>query len=313
MIGIFSFLLIFLVDISRGADCGIDGKDCLCGTTNPDRVKYYDGINHFYVRAKRSVGARKSKEGNWPWLTNVVFGNKTCTGVILSPNWILTSNCLEKTTYNSSTGFVQYGSPELSKTLKVGVKEVTPHPEFKISTEIYKINNIALVKVSETIEFNSTLHGICVKKNLNHKRKEIAVFAGYGGKFYRVLDYNRTNDPEPLKDHEIYSGEPDVLRETPVILQPNNICGIPSEGQKVLVCTANSAHGPTAGDEGGPLMLVRQDKFILYGIASSYTNFSFGGDVLAVLNSATYTQVSNYCEWIEKVTEGEFVCDNSVE
>lgn len=140
------------------------------------------------------MGARRSREGDWPWLANVLIEENTCTGVILSPNWVLTSNCLEENNYNSSTGFIQYGNPDLSKTLNVEIEEIITHPEFQIvnSSRIYKINDIALVKIKEPIKFNSTLHGVCIKKDLNHKQKEIAVFVGYGRKFYRVLDYNRT-------------------------------------------------------------------------------------------------------------------------
>ena len=93
-----------------------------------------------------------------------------------------------------------------------------------------------------------------------------------------------------MKDDDIYYGEPDVLRETPVILQPDEACSILPKDQNILICSANSAHGPTVGDEGGPLMLVRQDKFILYGLASNYINFPFEGDLLAVSNSGNIFQ-----------------------
>lgn len=158
------------------------------------KLEKYSRSSDFF----QSVGGRKSREGDWPWLTNVVIEDSTCTGVILSPNWVLTSNCLEETNYTSSTGFVQYGNPDLNKTLKIEIEEIIPHPEFQIanSTRIYKRNDIALVKVKGEIEFNSTLHGVCIKRNLNHKEKEIAVFAGYGRNFYRVLNYNRTRNPD---------------------------------------------------------------------------------------------------------------------
>lgn len=62
MLGIFSLLLIFLAEYSQGGDCGIDGKNCLCGTTDPNKVKYYDEINHYHIRG-RSKKVSKSVDG----------------------------------------------------------------------------------------------------------------------------------------------------------------------------------------------------------------------------------------------------------
>ncbi|GMT36371.1 hypothetical protein PFISCL1PPCAC_27668, partial [Pristionchus fissidentatus] len=76
------------------------------------------------------------------------------------------------------------------------------------------------------------------------------------------------------------------------------------------VCAGSFGHGSAPGDSGGPLMMKSDDgKWFQVGITSS------GGvnELLILQDDAPgiFTNVKNYCDWIQEQTNGEVSCEDS--
>lgn len=94
-----------------------------------------------------------------------------------------------------------------------------------------------------------------------------------------------------IKESEIVNTEPDYLRETPVPLLTK--CAFDEttsndEDLKNIVCTGQSGHGTSEGDAGGPLMVLRDGKWALYGISSTYWNTAVPEDLLAMMANGKF-------------------------
>uniref|UniRef100_A0A914Z0B9 Peptidase S1 domain-containing protein n=1 Tax=Panagrolaimus superbus TaxID=310955 RepID=A0A914Z0B9_9BILA len=75
-----------------------------------------------------------------------------------------------------------------------------------------------------------------------------------------------------------------------------------------VICAGGVNHGSTPGDSGGPLLVIRQHRWIQYGVSSIANEKPIPGDILSYSNQGIYTKVSSYCDWIEKTTSGEVKC-----
>ncbi|KAF8364381.1 hypothetical protein PRIPAC_91304 [Pristionchus pacificus] len=71
------------------------------------------------------------------------------------------------------------------------------------------------------------------------------------------------------------------------------------------ICAGAYGHSPINGDSGGPLMLKNGERWTQIGIVSfGYKEYMPQFD----LAPAVFTNVREYCEWIEEETEGEAKC-----
>uniref|UniRef100_A0A914PC68 Peptidase S1 domain-containing protein n=1 Tax=Panagrolaimus davidi TaxID=227884 RepID=A0A914PC68_9BILA len=90
-------------------------------------------------------------------------------------------------------------------------------------------------------------------------------------------------------------------------------CNITSSEAKDLIktriCAGGKMQGTTEGDSGGPLLLVRNNRWIQFGITSyGFYTPAEKNDTATIFDRGVYTRVSAYCKWIETNTLGEVKC-----
>ncbi|XP_069767515.1 complement C2-like isoform X2 [Narcine bancroftii] len=111
----------------------------------------------------RVFGGILSAEFDWPWQVNIEFPTKVpCGGSIISTRWILTAaHCFNETIGETDNITIWAGSTRRRIGLqKLSVEEVILHEDFRKPTEFN--NDIALVKVKETIIFSSHVRPVCL-------------------------------------------------------------------------------------------------------------------------------------------------------
>uniref|UniRef100_A0AC35GWM4 Peptidase S1 domain-containing protein n=1 Tax=Panagrolaimus sp. PS1159 TaxID=55785 RepID=A0AC35GWM4_9BILA len=67
-------------------------------------------------------------------------------------------------------------------------------------------------------------------------------------------------------------------------------------------------HGTTKGDSGGPFLIIRDHRWVQYGITSLGYFQPISGDLLAMREKGTFTKVNAYCDWIAEKTSNEVTC-----
>uniref|UniRef100_A0A914Z406 Peptidase S1 domain-containing protein n=1 Tax=Panagrolaimus superbus TaxID=310955 RepID=A0A914Z406_9BILA len=181
------------------------------------------------------------------------------------------------------------------------------------SDELYDIglNDIMLIKLKEPLVFSENVSSICLLQNLTVPAMEVAAAAGFGVRFIRVINLNDTFQDEFLNSNEtIFEGN-DLLRETPLLIRDLEYCGIldiTEENGSTLVCAGGANHGTTPGDSGGPLLVVRDHRWVQHGITAYGSVMPIAGDLLAVSDIGVYTKISAFCGWIAEKTSNEVTC-----
>lgn len=249
----------------------------------------------------------------------------TCSGSIVGKKWILTAgNCADKSVEGFPTVF--FGNPNINSMIDGKVKKVHKHSKFD-QIDVNFLNDLALVEMEKEIDFNDKVHKICIIKNLKENKKEIAVFAGFGDPFYYIKnkdlvkkngselilknDQKKSIVSEVIDLDDLFTRPAESLQETPIALQPWEECKMALKNStinKKTVCGGKTAHGTTKGDAGGPLMLIRNKKWTLFGIASTGRYESIQDDRLAMDHFGLYTKVGDYCDWLETTTKKEVKC-----
>ncbi|XP_051891788.1 complement factor B-like isoform X2 [Pristis pectinata] len=111
----------------------------------------------------RIFGGIKSKEYEWPWQVNIEFPDKEfCGGSIISTRWILSAaHCFNDSVNVKNDIAIWIGSTRRKTGLqKLSVEEIILHENFSEPTEMN--NDIALLKVKETIKYSSHVRPICL-------------------------------------------------------------------------------------------------------------------------------------------------------
>uniref|UniRef100_A0A914Z7G5 Peptidase S1 domain-containing protein n=1 Tax=Panagrolaimus superbus TaxID=310955 RepID=A0A914Z7G5_9BILA len=117
---------------------------------------------------------------------------------------------------------------------------------------------------------------------------EIAAVAGFGEAFIRVKTLNDT-----YKYYLDVNGDDTIvnfdglLRETPVLIQKMDYCEDEKESDTVI-CAGGVNHGSTRGDSGGPLLVIRQHRWIQYGVSSIANEKPIPGDILSYSNQGLF-------------------------
>uniref|UniRef100_A0AC34R0D3 Peptidase S1 domain-containing protein n=1 Tax=Panagrolaimus sp. JU765 TaxID=591449 RepID=A0AC34R0D3_9BILA len=308
MIGkIFIFLFVAILTLANG-DCGTNGEGCACGKANKNKMDYYYGMAH--PRAKRAFGSRRSKEGDWPWAVMLQFPDKACSGSIVGKKWILTAqSCIGESTASQTIVFL--GHPTITSMNSTKAEMIHKLGNFKAVGENYE-NDLALIELKTELTFNDSVHSICIMKDLKPDEKEIAVFAGYGRPFYYIKNQSLVEmNGQVIPPEELFMTNAESLQETPIALQPWGDCKMNASGTRInstTACGGKTAHGTTDGDAGGPLMLIRDNKWVLFGVASTGRYESIGGDRLAMDHYGLYTKVGQYCDWLKTTTKDAVTC-----
>ncbi|KAF8356259.1 hypothetical protein PRIPAC_97882 [Pristionchus pacificus] len=254
-----------------------------CGISNPIEEQTMDGI---------------APLGKWPWQVYVRTPDSMCGGTIIGERWILTAaHCFDDQlngTKFDRLPLIRAGVVNIEEAAKDdfqytnvhGVKKILVHSEYNMDSVV---NDIAILELERPIKYSNTIAPICLTyEDQDVNIDQEAWIIGFGA----YIDHETSN----------------VLRETKIPLSRHKKCK--SEWKKddveKIICAGTHGIGAGEGDSGGPLM-------VQVSTVRGFKSESFL-TVEMTKRSRAYTSISHYCEWIEKVTEGEAKCaENEVE
>ncbi|MEN2497718.1 MAG: Transmembrane protease serine 4 [Marteilia pararefringens] len=132
-------------------------------TKHPSRTNYIEcGLRKFLPSSPEDSDEDKLAESDSPWLVTLVRAqNQICRGSLITHQWILTAaHCfVENRDENQwKVEFGNYGAASDGDKRK-SIEKILIHQDFDSETAD---NNIALVKLSEVIQFSDSLVPICL-------------------------------------------------------------------------------------------------------------------------------------------------------
>ncbi|NXD88299.1 CTRC protein, partial [Halcyon senegalensis] len=236
----------------------------------------------------RVVGGEDARAHSWPWQISLQYSSggtwrHTCGGTLIDPNWVLTAaHCISSTlTYRVVLGKQNLAIEDEPGSLAVGVDKIIVHEKWN---SFLIINDIALIKLAQTVEETETIQAACLPPSgLILKNNYPCYVTGWG----RI----RTNGP--LADILQQALLPVVDYETcsqwdwwGSLVLPTMVCA----GGDGIVSGCN-------GDSGGPLNCENDGLWEVHGIVS------FGSGLSCNLKKkpTVFTRVSAYIDWINEV------------
>ncbi|XP_073674436.1 chymotrypsin-like protease CTRL-1 [Garra rufa] len=215
---------------------------------------------------------------SWPWQVSIKTssGELICAGSLIDKNWILTAaHCLVEPTHH----YVVLGQNDLaSKDEFVQVKNISKvitHPDFNKQT---MHNDIALLKLSSSVEITSRISPICLPSSVPHIHPgTLCVITGWG----------------ITKDEWISQ----FLQEATVPIVSQTRCRrvwVMNNITDAMICAGASGASSCQGDSGGPLMCERSGVWYQVGIVS------WGDEDCVKDRPVIYTRVSSFNTWISE-------------
>ncbi|XP_029929211.1 suppressor of tumorigenicity 14 protein homolog isoform X2 [Myripristis murdjan] len=264
-------------ECDRVEDCsdGSDEHGCNCG------IRPY--------KLNRIVGGENAELGEWPWQVSLHFQTRghVCGASILSDKWLLSAAHCFKTTdpqnhvasnWQTYSGMQdQYKHDDVQRR---ELKTIITHQDYNPMTFDY---DIALLELSEPLEFTNTIHPICLPARTHVFPAGMPCWVtGWGtlregGQTARLLQ----------------KAEVKIINDT--------VCNVVTEGQVTsrMLCSGFLAGGVDAcqGDSGGPLVCFEESgKWFQAGIVS-------WGEGCARRNKpGVYTRVTKLRDWITEIT-----------
>jgi len=238
-------------------------------------------------------GGTETGDHAYPWMAGLAYklpgmdsANVFCGGVIISSNVIATAgHCLSESMVS-----VKVGHADLALASSFDVESMVAHPNNeKNHNRMGPINDIALIKLSEHLEFDEKIAPICLPQNhteddLVDEDKTLLVVAGWG---------TTENDTSSDKLLELFL---EYKKSAVCESEFQSQTGISEfKVQDSQICAAGELGSDSCkGDSGGPLMRldVNEGKYEVIGLTS------FGNKNCDSATPGFYTRVYNYLPWI---------------
>uniref|UniRef100_A0A914PG44 Peptidase S1 domain-containing protein n=1 Tax=Panagrolaimus davidi TaxID=227884 RepID=A0A914PG44_9BILA len=164
-----------------------------------------------------------------------------------------------------------------------------------------------LIKLKQPLKYTRDITNVCLVRNVTAVNGDIAAVVGYGERFENVKNVDAT-EKEHLKLHDLNFKDSSILHETPLIIRNMDYCKALEAFAINRICAGGEMQGTTRGDSGGPLLVVRNDRWVQYGITSYGSYKAVAKNLNKISDLGIYTKVSAYCDWIENNTSGEIKC-----
>ncbi len=258
----------------------------MCGVVKP---AFAAGIGNFIVGGQVVGSAAK-----YPFMASVQldpfgFGrfNHSCGGSLIAERWVLTAaHCVRSsvfgTTYSPEQVGVVIGASDLSSRTGTFIlaEEIIVHPNYEISTVR---NDIALIRLSSA--YAAPLVVLPATDSPIPVVDETSIVTGWGATAENGAGSNQ-------------------LREVALPVISNAACFpfYPDYfDSRLALCAGGSRAGgqdSCTGDSGGPLLVARDNVYVIAGI------ISFGAGCARRGVPGVYTRVEAYTDWIKSITTG---------
>ncbi|XP_059160807.1 brachyurin-like [Physella acuta] len=225
-------------------------------------------------QSKQIVNGNDAPLLAWPWQVLVVTASATiCGGSILTPEWVLTAaHCLTEARIA-----VGYGHTSLYNLSHVKVKQAFPHEEYD---EFSALNDIALLKLAEPIEFSDEVRPVCLPEG--NIWDASPCFAMGWGRTSRGEDGESVFNLRQIKVN--------IMNQTLCYTLRKFINSIFTDGNFCI--DAEGSTGVYKGDSGGSLSCLKNGKYYVLGV--THMAASEGHEYFA----DSFTAVSKYVQWI---------------
>ncbi|XP_068569885.1 transmembrane protease serine 9-like [Cebidichthys violaceus] len=237
------------------------------------------------ARNTRIVGGQDAPPGSWPWLVSLNSNGKDfCAGSLIHNQWVLTAaHCLSSRsdllTTTVNLGRQSQSGPNFNE-VSTSLERIICHPSYNRQTND---NDICLLKLSAPVDFTDYIQPVCL--------------ASAGSTFHTGVSSYVAGFGDTQADS---SSRADILQEVKVPIVGNNECkcSYPSITDN-MICAGFSEGGRDAcqGDSGAPLVTKKGFMWIQSGIVS------FGNGCAKPMTPGGHTRVSQYQEWITKITD----------
>jgi len=269
-------------------------------SNNPDEGKVVDakcGKVYGNEGQARIVGGHDSDFSQHPWMAAIIksyfFGTSkrmSCGGALISERYVLTAaHCVYSTGIDSMK--IRLGEWDMKKEVErlphrdYSIESKTVHPSYNPATFE---NDIALVKLKETVTFKEHIIPVCLPTKKDFVGKK-ATAVGWGR-----TAYGKSTTPNKLQevDVEVISSKTcqewfDSNNRREKIYEKEFLCaGYPEGGRDSC-----------QGDSGGPLVLTENGQGTLIGVVS------WGIACARAKLPGVYTNIANYIDWVAENTD----------